>query len=54
MNLLTTFFKDEVPAVGLSKFKEKELPKSDYRKAIELNLRKPAFEPNYSNNIFIL
>ena len=53
MELLKFFIKDEVPAVGLSKFKEE---KEDYRAAqpLRLNINRQVFKPNYSNNFFLL
>lgn len=53
MELLKFFIKDEVPAVGLSKFKDSriknykdDLPKFKYNRQI--------FKPNYSNNFFLM
>jgi len=53
MELLKIFIKDEVPAVGLTKFKEKKEEKS-YNIPQRLNLNRPAFKANYSNNFFLL
>lgn len=52
MELLKFFFKDEVPAVGLTIFKEKNL----YRnlEPVKLDFRRQIFKPNYSNNFFLL
>ncbi len=53
MELLKFFFKDEVPAVGLSKFKDKK-DKYAYCEQPKLNFRRQVFKPNYSNNFFLL
>lgn len=53
MELLKFFFKDEVPAVGLSKIKEKKVKHSFYQEQ-KINLNRQIFKPNYSNNFFIL
>jgi len=53
MELLKFFFKDEVPAVGLSKFKIKK-EQSYPTKIKSLNLNKQIFKPNYANNFFLL
>lgn len=53
MELLKFFIKDDVPAIGLAKFREKKEVKS-YNVPRRLNLNKPAFKPNYSNNFFLL
>lgn len=53
MELLKFFIKDEVPAVGLSRFKEKKEKYSHYEQP-KLNLNRPVFKPNYSNNFFLL
>ena len=53
MELIKFFFKDEVPAVGLSKFKIRK----EYAPAYEipnLNLNKQIFKPNYKNNFFLM
>ena len=53
MELLKFFLKDEVEAVGLSKFRDKK----DYSKYCEqepLGFRKQYFKPDYSNNFFLL
>ena len=52
MELLKFFIKDEVPAVGLSKFKE-EKDKYSYE-PFKIKYYKQAFKPNYSNNFFLL
>lgn len=52
MELLKFFIKDEVPAVGLSSFKEKKNPYS-YTPQPVYNFKKRAFTPNYSNNFFL-
>lgn len=53
MELLKFFIKDEVPAVGLTKFKEE---KEDYHIAqpLRLNINRQVFKPNYSNNFFLM
>lgn len=53
MELLKFFIKDEVPAVGLSKFKERK-NEYLYPKIPKINSAIPAFKPNYSNNFFLL
>jgi hypothetical protein len=53
MELLKMFFKDEVPAVGLSRFKPRKEKTSEYV-APKLNFSKPIFKPNYGNNFFLL
>ena len=53
MELLKFFIKDEVPAVGLSKFKG-ERKRGNYQVPQKLNLSHPAFKPNYNNNFFLL
>lgn len=53
MELLKMFFKDEVPAVGLSRFKEKKT-KYSYYEVPKLKYNRPVFKPNYSNNFFLL
>lgn len=53
MELLKFIFKDEVPAVGLSRFKDKK-DKYAYCKPPKLNFNRPVFKPNYSNNFFLL
>jgi hypothetical protein len=53
MELLKFFIKDEVPAVGLSKFKDKK-DEYSYNGRIHLNFNKPIFKPNYSKNFFLL
>lgn len=53
MELLKFFIKDEVPAVGLTKFKAKKDKNSTYQ-PLKLQLRRPAFKPDYSNNFFLL
>jgi hypothetical protein len=54
MNLLKFFLTDEVPNVGLGKFREN---KEEFtRRFIEqnFNVNKQYFKPDYSNNIFLL
>jgi len=53
MELLKFFIKDEVPAIGLSKFKEKKEIYS-YNNRVKINFSKPIFKPDYSNNFFLL
>ncbi|MCM1338065.1 MAG: hypothetical protein NC191_00150 [Muribaculaceae bacterium] len=53
MELLKFFIKDEVPAVGLSKFKVKKDSYS-YENRLKINFSKPIFKPDYSNNFFLL
>lgn len=53
MELLKIFIKDDVPAVGLTKFKEKKEEKS-YNIPQRLNLNRRTHKPNYSNNFFLL
>lgn len=53
MELLKFFIKDEVPAVGLSRFKERK-SKSSYYEQPKLNIQRPVFKPNYSNNFFLM
>ncbi len=55
MDLLKFFIKDEVPAVGLSKFKERRVQyyNNQYEQP-NLRLNRPVFKPNYSNNFFLL
>jgi hypothetical protein len=52
MELLKFFIKDEVPAVGLSKFKDTK----DFSAAppIRLDINRQIFKPNYNNNFFLL
>ena len=53
MELLSFIFKEDVEAVGLSKFKDE---KEDYSSFIEQNFKvhKQYFKPDYSNNFFLL
>lgn len=53
MELLKFFFKDEVPAVGLTRFKERKTHCYE-PKIAKINFTKPVFKPNYSNNFFLL
>lgn len=53
MELLKFFFKDEVPAVGLSKFKDKK-DRYIYYQPPKFNFNRKVFKPNYSNNFFLL
>ncbi len=52
MELLKFFIKDEVPAIGLSKFKERK-SRISFRQP-RINFNKPIFKPNYNNNFFLL
>ena len=52
MELLKFFIKDDVPAVGLSKFKP--LKKECNTEPLRLNINRQLFKPNYSNNFFLL
>lgn len=54
MELLKFFFKDEVPAVGLTEFKQKDRCQYSYAQPLKLNVRRQTFKPNYSNNFFLL
>ncbi len=53
MELLSFIFKEDVDAVGLSKYKD---DKDDISSFIEqnFNIHKKYFEPDYSNNFFLL
>lgn len=53
MELLSFIFKEDVEAVGLSKFKDSN---EDYQSFIEqnFNINKQYFKPDYSNNFFLL
>jgi len=51
MNLLKFFLKDEVPAVGLSKFRDKK--SQTYYEQRERGYIKQYFKPNYENNFFL-
>lgn len=53
MELLKFFFKDDVEAVGISKFMDK---KEEYTSYIEQNFNtgRQYFKPDYSNNFFLL
>mgnify|MGYP004467213745 CR=1 FL=1 len=54
MDLLKFFFKDEVPAIGLSEIKREQI-KYSYYEPPKIKYYKPqAFKPNYSNNFFLL
>lgn len=52
MELLKMFIKDNVPAVGLSKFRDK---KEERLTSVpqRLNLNKRTFRPNYNNNFYL-
>lgn len=51
MELLKIFIKDEVPAVGLTKFKDKKEQKTCYLNDTGLKIQ--YFKPNYSKNFFL-
>ncbi len=53
MELIKFFFKDEVTAVGLSKFKPRKDNFSNYEQP-RLNFNRQIFKPNYNNNFFLL
>lgn len=53
MELIKFFFKDEVPAVGLTKFKDKKDFLPEYNIPV-VNFNKQIFKPNYNNNFFLL
>ena len=52
MELLKFFIKDEVPAVGLTKFKETTDRSSV--PPLRLDINRQIFKPNYNNNFFLL
>ena len=52
MELLKFFIKDEVPAIGLTKFKERDKYYNNIE-PLRLNI-KPAFKPDYRNNFFLM
>ena len=52
MELLKIFIKDEVPAIGLKKFKEKKEEKT-YPIPQRLNLNRPAYRSNYGNRSYL-
>lgn len=53
MELLKVFIKDEVPAVGLKRFRDKKDLYNSYEQP-RLNFQRKIFKPNYSNNFFLL
>lgn len=53
MELLKIFIKDEVPAIGLKKFKEKKEEKS-YNIPKRLNLNRAAYRSNYRNSGYLV
>ncbi len=53
MKFLKFFLKDEVPAVGLSKFRDKKDVNAQYYDE-RVGFRKQYFKPDYSNNFFLL
>ena len=50
MELIKFFLKDEVPAVGLSRFKDKQ-EKYSYYEPPKINFNRPIFKPNYNNTL---
>ena len=54
MELLKFFIKDEVPAVGLSKFKEKSYKYNSCYIPPRINPVRQVFKPNYNDNFFLL
>ena len=54
LELLKFFIKDEVPAIGLTRFKDKKEKSFDYGEPPKLNFNRPIFKPNYSNNFFLM
>lgn len=53
MDLLKFFIKDEVPAVGLTRFRDRRVKYENYEPP-KLNFKRPVFKPDYSNNFFLL
>ncbi len=53
MDLLTFFFKEEVEAVGISKFMDKKEESPSYLDQL-FNVKHQYFKPDYSNNFFLL
>ncbi len=53
MDLLKFFIKDEVPAVGLTRFRDKRNNYAYYEPP-KLDFKRQVFKPNYSNNFFLL
>ena len=53
MELLKFFIKDEVPAVGLSEFRDKRDENTRYLDQT-FGFRKQYFKPDYRNNFFLL
>lgn len=54
MDLLKFFIKDEVPAVGLNRFRDPKDKLYEYAEQPKLNFNRPIFKPDYSNNFFLL
>ena len=59
MEFLKNLFKDDVAAVGLSKYRQHTSYKDSddfvyIPKPVKFTQNKPAFTPNYSNNFFLL
>ena len=52
MELLKFFIKDEVPAIGISKFKNQEEKCTVPPRRLDIN--RLVFKPNYNNNFFLL
>lgn len=53
MELLKIFIKDEVPAVGLTEFKEKKDERVNVNIPQRLNLNKQTYRQNYRNNFIM-
>jgi len=53
MELLKFFIKDEVPAVGLSNFRNKRNPYYQTPQPVLKFSRRAAFKPNYRDNFFL-
>lgn len=56
MELLKFFLKDDVPAVGLTKFKDREPEEEKTPSHVpqRLNLNRRAFKMSYSSNMYIM
>ncbi len=54
MELIKFFLKDEVPAVGLSKFRDKKDYSAGRNFERNYTFRKQYFKPNYNNNFFLM
>ena len=53
MNFLKIFIKDEVPAVGLTKFRDRR-EETEYFLDQTFGPKKQYFKPDYSQNFFLL